>query len=142
MKYLLDTDHLVFLQRRAGAEYAALSTRMARHSYADFALSVVSIHEQILGAHGLINQAKTTRQIVQGYVILQTILQDSTVAQILAFDTAAGAIFDTLRAQRIRIATMDLRIAATALSHNLIVLTRNSKDFSRVPGLTIEDWTI
>lgn len=37
---------------------------------------------------------------------------------------------------------MDLRIAATALGHNLVLLTRNHTDFSRVPGLTIENWTV
>jgi len=35
---------------------------------------------------------------------------------------------------------MDLMIAATALVHNLIVVTHNVHDYSRVPGLTIHDW--
>jgi tRNA(fMet)-specific endonuclease VapC len=37
---------------------------------------------------------------------------------------------------------MDLRIASIAFSHGLIVLTRNLRDFSKVAGLVIEDWTI
>jgi tRNA(fMet)-specific endonuclease VapC len=53
----------------------------------------------------------------------------------------AIAIFDNMRKQRVRIGTMDLRIAAIALAQNLVVLTRNSKDFNQVPGLQIEDWT-
>jgi tRNA(fMet)-specific endonuclease VapC len=40
------------------------------------------------------------------------------------------------------IATMDLRIASIALCQGLTSLTRNSRDFSRVPGLVVEDWTI
>jgi tRNA(fMet)-specific endonuclease VapC len=47
-----------------------------------------------------------------------------------------------LRAQSLRIATMDLRIASIALSQGLTLLTRNSRDFSKVPGLVLEDWTI
>ena len=43
--------------------------------------------------------------------------------------------------QKVRIGTMDLRIAATAISNGLILLTRNTVDFERVPGLTLEDWT-
>lgn len=45
------------------------------------------------------------------------------------------------RAQRIRIGTMDLRIAATAIERGMIVLSRNTVDFSQVPGIRLEDWT-
>jgi tRNA(fMet)-specific endonuclease VapC len=38
--------------------------------------------------------------------------------------------------------TGDIRIAAIALSVNGIVVTRNHKDFAKVPNLKIEDWTI
>ena len=51
-------------------------------------------------------------------------------------------VFDGLVAKRVRIATMDLRIASIALSQGLTLLTRNARDFSKVPGLAIEDWTI
>jgi tRNA(fMet)-specific endonuclease VapC len=37
---------------------------------------------------------------------------------------------------------MDLKIAAIALAHNATVLTRNLKDFSRVPDLRGEGWTV
>jgi tRNA(fMet)-specific endonuclease VapC len=37
---------------------------------------------------------------------------------------------------------MDLRIAASALANQLTVLSRNTVDFSVVPGLLVEDWTI
>jgi tRNA(fMet)-specific endonuclease VapC len=39
-----------------------------------------------------------------------------------------------------RVPPMDLMIAATAILHNLIVVTHNVQDFSRVPGLTVVDW--
>ena len=61
---------------------------------------------------------------------------------ILPFDAAAGAAFDSLTALRIRVGTMDLRIASIALSRGLTVLTRNLRDFRRVPGVIAEDWTI
>ena len=60
---------------------------------------------------------------------------------VLPFEVEAVAIFDKLRAQRVRISTMDLRIASIALSRNLILLTRNEIDFRKVPDLSIDDWT-
>ena len=59
MKYLLDTDHISFLQRRSSPEFSRLSLRIAQYPIADFALSVVSFHEQVIGAHSFINRAQT-----------------------------------------------------------------------------------
>jgi tRNA(fMet)-specific endonuclease VapC len=61
--------------------------------------------------------------------------------QPLPFDLAAAQAFDDLRRQRVRIGTMDFRIAASALTRGFVVLTRNTIDFARVPGLQYEDWT-
>lgn len=141
MKYLFDTDHISFLQRRSGTEYINLAARIATHSSADFAFSVISLHEQVLGANTFINRAQTSANTIRGYTILQEILQAFSVAQVLPFDAGAAAIFDLVREQRVRIATMDLRIASIALSRNLVLLTRNNRDFSQVPILLVEDWT-
>lgn len=59
----------------------------------------------------------------------------------LPFDAAAAAIFDALRAQKLRIGTNDLAIAAITLSTNGILLTRNAVDFERIPNLLLEDWS-
>jgi tRNA(fMet)-specific endonuclease VapC len=141
VRYLFDTDHITFLQRRSAPEYAALAARIAQHTPADFALSVVSFHEQALGGHSFLNQARTTAEVIRGYALLQEILQCFLTAPVLPFEATAAAVFDGLRAQKIRLATMDLRIAAIALSRGLVLLTRNVSDFSKVPGLVTEDWT-
>ena len=60
----------------------------------------------------------------------------------LQFDDASAAEFERLKRSRVRIGTMDLKIAAIALANNATVLTRNIKDFSRVPELRVEDWTL
>ncbi len=141
MKYLLDTDHISFLQRRSSSEFSQLAFRMAQHPISDFALSVISFHEQVIGTHSFINRAQTNTDLARGYTLLLEILNGFTTAPVLPFDSKAIVIFDQMRTQKVRVATMDLRIAAIAISNNLVLLTRNTGDFSKVPNLIIEDWT-
>jgi tRNA(fMet)-specific endonuclease VapC len=60
---------------------------------------------------------------------------------IATFDEMASILFESFQSQGLKVATMDLRIAAIASSRGLILLTRNYQDFVKIPGLTIEDWT-
>ena len=142
MKFLLDTDHISILQKQSGPNYTALIARIAQVPRADLAFCIVSFHEQVLGCNTYIAQAKTSADIVRGYQMFDRVLSAFAAALVLPFDTNASAVFDGLVVQRVRIATMDLRIASIALSQGLTLLTRNSRDFSKVPGLVIEDWTI
>jgi Predicted nucleic acid-binding protein, contains PIN domain len=142
VKYLLDTDHISFLQRGSSLEYTRLTDQMSQHSPSDFGLSVVSFHEQTLGAHDFINRAKTNTDTIRGYTLLLEILQGFANAPVLPFDPVAITIFEQMRSQQVRVSTMDLRIAAIAISRNLVLLTRNVRDFSKVPGLKTEDWTV
>ncbi len=97
MRYLLDTDHISFLQRRSGLEFTALAARIAHHSPTDFALSIVSFHEQVLGAHNFINRAQTNRDLIRGYNLLSETLAGFSEAPVLHFAPAAISIFDELR---------------------------------------------
>jgi tRNA(fMet)-specific endonuclease VapC len=51
-------------------------------------------------------------------------------------------IFQRLRAQRMRIGTLELRIAAIALSREATLVTRNRQNFAGIPALTIADWSV
>jgi tRNA(fMet)-specific endonuclease VapC len=115
---------------------------MSQHSIADFGLSVISFHEQIIGAHSFINRAQNNTDLARGYALLSETLNGFAKAPVLPFDAEAIEIFDEMRSQKVRVATMDLRIAAIAISNNLVLLTRNTGDFSKVPNLIIEDWTV
>jgi tRNA(fMet)-specific endonuclease VapC len=142
VKYLLDTDHISFLQRRSSSEFIRLTLRMSQHALSDFALSVISFHEQVIGAHSFINRAQTNTDMARGYTLLLETLNSFAKAPVLPFDAKAIAIFDEMRRQKVRVSTMDLRIAAIAISNNLVLLTRNTGDFSKVPSLITEDWTV
>ena len=142
MKYLLDTDHISILQRQTGAEYATLLLHIAQHPPTDLACSIISFHEQILGCHTYISQARRAEDVIRGYGMLAQVLRDFTEAVVIPFDAAAVVVFEGLVAQRVRVGTMDLRIAAIALSREMVLVTRNASDFRKVPGLRIEDWTV
>jgi tRNA(fMet)-specific endonuclease VapC len=138
MKYLLDTDHLSIIQRKAGAEYLRLSKWMAQASARDFACSVVSLHEQVLGAHNFLNQAKGSSGLVRGYELLGRLPGDYLAFVMLPFDNTSATVYDQLLGLNLRVGAMDLRLASIALSRNLTVLTRNLRDFGRIPKLNID----
>lgn len=131
--YVVDTDHLGVLQRASDPAYSVLSRRISQHAQTDFYVTIVSFHEQILGWNAYIARAKDQGGVVRGCRRLEAILADFSRAQVLPFDDQAAEVFDVLRRQRIRIGTMDLRIAAIPRSKNMTVLTRNLVDFQRVP---------
>ncbi len=116
MTFLLDTDHISILQKQSGPDYVALMARITRVPRADLAFCIVSFHEQVLGCNTYIAQAKTMADVVRGYQMFDRVLSAFAAALVLPFDNNASAVFDSLIAQRLRIATMDLRIASIALS--------------------------
>ena len=139
--FLLDTDHIGIIQRRTEPEFNRLSVHMSRHAIADFYWPIISFHEQVLGWNAYLNRARDQPSVVRAYRRFQQILHDFSVAQVLPFDDDAAVAFAAFRNQRIRVPTMDLRIAAIAFSRNMTVLTRNASDFGKVPGLRVENWT-
>ncbi len=142
MKYLLDTDHLSIIQRQTGKDYINLSTRIAQYPLSDFAISIVTFHEQIIGSHTYISRARNDSEVVKGYEMMVRLVNDFKVLPLVSFDADAATALSQLQAKRIQLARMDSRIAAITLSRKLVLLTRNHQDFSRVTGLLIEDWTV
>lgn len=139
--FLLDTDHLVIIQQATLPEFSRIAERMADYEEADFFVSIVTFHEQVLGWSTYLSRAKTKQSVVRAYDKFRKILVDFTALPVIPFDEAASDVFETMRQQRVRVGTMDLRIAATALARNYTVLTRNLVDFQKVPGLRVDDWT-
>lgn len=140
--YILDTDHLSILQRRTEPEFSNLSARLSQHSPDLIFVTIISFQEQFQCWMAFINKAKIRDKIVTAYLKLESLIQLFSVSQIFSSDFKANEIAENLRRQRIRLGTMDLRIASIALSHDAVLLTRNLGDFSKIPNLKIEDWMI
>jgi len=73
--------------------------------------------------------------------MLGRMLHAFEIAPLLPFDDEASGICEGLVSSRLRVATLDLRIASIALARGLTLLTRNFGDFGKVPGLRVEGWT-
>jgi tRNA(fMet)-specific endonuclease VapC len=73
------------------------------------------------------------------------LLDTNTVIALTTFSSAAAAIFGEIRAHLARrgspIGPYDLQVAAVARARSLVLVTNNGAEFSRVPGLTVKDWT-
>ena len=87
-----------------------------------------------------IARGKSIAQQLEAYQRLRRHLENYRQIPVLEFDKAAVNEFQHLRSARIRIGTMDLKIAAIVLSRGATLLSRNLADFTKVPGLKVEDW--
>ena len=138
---VLDTDHVSLLQWGGGEESERLRARL-QIADEEVAVTVISYEEQTRGWLAYVARARTLGQQVEAYRRLRRHLDVYRTAQLLDFDEPAATEFQRLQRSRVRIGTMDLRIAAIALIRRATLLTRNAVDFEKVPDLRIEDWTI
>jgi tRNA(fMet)-specific endonuclease VapC len=141
MIYLLDTDHNSILQR-GGDPSLILQSRLRTLGQDDFGTSIVSYEEQCKGWMDLINRAETSERRIESYKRLKASLRYYSNIAVWEYDTAADAIFVAMTEAKVRVGTKDLYIASIALAHDATLLTRNTKDFVRVPNLKFADWSV
>ncbi len=135
--YVLDTDHVSLYQRNE----PRVVSRIAAMSYDDIAVSLITAEEQLRGWLKYIRRASSQEKLVLAYARLRVTLDYFCRIRLLDFNVEACSRYDDLRRQKVRIGTRDLRIAATVLSVEAVLVTRNHRDFSRVPGLVLDDWS-
>ena len=140
--FVLDTDHFSLMEWSAGPARENLLRRLSTIPPREVFTTILTYEEQTRGWMAYAARARTTAQQVEAYRRLERHIELYRPVQVLGFDGRAGTEFERLRAARIRAGAMDLKIAAIALTHNATVLTRNLKDFSLVPDLDVEDWTV
>jgi tRNA(fMet)-specific endonuclease VapC len=139
---LLDTDALTFLERRESAIGQQLRDRLTRLSADhDICATVISYEEQTRGWLAVFSRARDSKALIEAYDRLLKHLMAFRKMDIVPYTVEAERIFCDLRRLKIRIGTRDLRIAAIALRHDAILLSRNLRDFLQVPNLRVEDWT-
>ncbi len=139
--YLLDTDHVALLDR-GGEEGQSIRARLSQVPPEDVAACIISYEEQMRGWLAYIASLRAVDRQIAGYRRLERMLQFYCATPLLPFDDRAVEQFQRLWLTRLRIGTMDLKIAAIALANDATLLSRNLSDFSKVAGLRVEDWAI
>jgi tRNA(fMet)-specific endonuclease VapC len=143
--YLLDTDTVSnYLDKQRGTE--RLRERIAQANPETIYVSIITFEEILKGVLNLLNQARkhprNASKVIEYYGLLQSLAQDLGHFQILPYDTIAEAKYQNIPAAVRQHHSQDSHIAAIALAHDLIVITSNTRHFSKIPDLPIEDWSI
>lgn len=132
MKYLLDTNTCIFIIRK---QPFAVLDRLTRIDVGEVGVSSITVAELRYGAEK--SQRPEQNALALDQFLLPFIIAD--------FDTSAAAAYGLIRAHVERrgtpIGSLDLLIAAHALSLSATIVTNNRREFQRVPGLNVEDWT-
>lgn len=136
--WILDTDCLTLWQN----EHPVVKQRVSRVNYQEIAITVIFVEEQMRGWLNIVRKSSQSDRLVWAYKGLQDGVEFFQQVNVLEFDRDAYTCYIELLRQRIRIGTQDLRIAAIAISKNAILVTRNRRDFEKIPDLVFEDWTI
>src|SRR5436190_12384875 len=136
--FLLDTDMLSLHQRNHPQVLAAVTA----HATGQLCVSTVTLEEQIGGWSALARSAKTPQAEEHAAMLLAAIVVSWNRLAIVPMTVTARTQFDVLVSAKLNVKHNDLRIAAIAQQLGATVVTRNRRDFARVPRLTIEDWSI
>ena len=130
MRYLLDTNACIAVMRNQ----ANVVQRMSAVSPGECVISTVTSYELYTGVEKC---ADPPRERSKVSLLLGTL-------SILPFDdsaaNAAARVRAALESQGQMIGPYDVMLAGQAISIGLVLVTHNVSEFSRVPGLTIEDW--
>lgn len=136
---VLDTDHVTEYQR--GKSVAAQRLKQRLDSATEpFSTTIITVEENMRGWMAAIRRSNDPRVQIDGYTRFQRLFNFYATWNILEWDAAAVNVYESMRKAGVRVGTMDMKIASIALANNATLLTRNTNDFNRIPGLNIEDW--
>ncbi|MBO0696880.1 MAG: type II toxin-antitoxin system VapC family toxin [Zavarzinella sp.] len=137
MLYLLDTDTFSLYLRG----HLKVLGQVINHPASDLAVPIISVEELWSGWWTATRQAKSTGQAAYAYDQLTGTINELKNWLVVSFPDPAILRYHGLQRQKLNIGGNDLKIAAIALELSAVVVTRNTRDFGRVAGLALEDWS-
>lgn len=136
---VLDTSYVSLFQYPDDTRADRLREQLAQSVDRDIVTTAITVEEQMRGWLTAIHGQRDVRRQVVYYERLVGLFRFFANWRVLPFDDAAAEKFLRLRAQRIRIGTMDLKIASIVLVQGATLLSSNVQDFEKVPGLAVQD---
>ncbi len=131
LKYLLDTNIVIYTMKNRPQQ---VKKRFEQYQ-GRMGISTVTLGELVFGA-------EHSQQVERNLADIEAMVAR---LEVLPFDTKAAYHFGQIRAALYRIGKpigpYDMMIAGQALSTGLKLVTNNTKEFERVPGLVVEDWS-
>lgn len=138
---ILDTDCLSLFDREKFLESSVLRKNLDRFALEVIFTTIITFEEQMRGWLTLLSKCKNIEQQVFAYERLNQFLDNFRKIAVLKFDENSAEIFKELKSNKIRVGTMDLKIASIAIANEAILVSRNLKDFEQIPNLSVKDWT-
>lgn len=136
--YILDTNALSYLEQNE--QTGTFWKQRVAHELDVIAVSIISVEEQLNGWYGLLRRPLSAKALADVYERMTRNIGFLAVLPIVTFSEAAILYFEMLKGMHLNVGSNDLRIAAIALENDATVITRNTRDFARVPNLRIENW--
>ena len=133
---VLDTDTLTLLRHG----HREVSRRALVQPPGSVATTAITVEEQVSGWYAMLRKAKSEEALAEAYEQLCHTVRAVSQFPLLTFSIPAIREFERLKRMQLGVKAKDLRIAAIVLIHGEILVTRNIVDFSRIPGLVIENW--
>jgi len=130
VRYLLDTNALVQVLRGPGS---SVESRLRTLQPDDVGVSAVVMHELYYGAFRS-ERPESNLAVVEeiGLTVVELAREDAR---------EAGRLRATLAAAGLPIGPFDVLIAGQAVARGLTLVTRNTREFARVDGLAVQDWS-
>jgi tRNA(fMet)-specific endonuclease VapC len=136
-EYALDTDTATLLLYG----HAQVCARAAAVEPEQLSVTIITVEEILTGWYSQIRRAKNNEQLLRAYSSLQQAVEFLARVRILPMDEEALEQFHAFRKGKQRMGSNDLKMAAIAKRHGVALVTRNMRDFKRLAGVKLEDWS-
>lgn len=136
--FIFDTDSFTLFQRM----HPGILRGIYEHLGDSLAITTVTVEEQFGGWFAQLRKATTPERTEEVSRRLAETVRQFAVWDVLPQTAASVGRYQSLLKQKLNVGGNDLRLAGIALEVGATVVTRNLRDFQRVPRLIAEDWSV